>query len=182
MPDENPTPTDETNPPAPDAAKDEPKDEPKGDDTPKPDDAPKDEPKDEEKESLTPEQLRAELTRVRAEAANYRTRLRTTEDQLANAKTPEELETAVNAVKEENARLARELLVSTVARKFELPAELAEVLKGDDEAALEAHAKTLAKFAGSDESTDPKGGLNPDNGSDGFDPVKAARAARRRRF
>lgn len=118
---------------------------------------------------------------LRAENANHRTRATTAEQKLADAKTPEQVEAAVEEIKTENARLARELLVTRVASKHELPAELADLLKGDDEAALEAHAKTLAKYAGSSEPENLSGGLNP-TGGDAFDPVKAARSARRSRY
>ena len=58
-----------------------------------------------EKPALTAEQLAAELTRVRSEAANYRTKLRDAEAKLENAKTPEDIEAAVAEFKATNAKL-----------------------------------------------------------------------------
>lgn len=123
------------------------------------------------------------ITDLRGENANYRTRAKTAEEQLSSAKTPEEMEAAVNEVRAVNARLERELLVSRVAAEFDLPGELAEVLKGDDVDALKAHAKTLAKFAGSPEPGNLSGGLTPtDENGDEADPVKVAMAVRKRRY
>lgn len=128
-----------------------------------------------------PEWARKELKKARGEAANYRTRLRDTEDLLSKAKTPEEYEAAVGELTESNRKLERAVLVSQVARKFELPDELADVLKGDDEAALVEHAKVLAKFAGSTEDPELGGGLDPNNtDTEGLDPRKLARRQPRR--
>lgn len=132
------------------------------------------------KKELTPEQYQAELTRVRAEAANYRTRLRENEKKLANAKTPEEVEAALNELKETNAKAERDLIVENVALKHKLPEELAEVLRGDTREELEAHAEKLAKFVtpgGDGPSADElRGGLNPsgDRDADPDDPGELA--------
>ncbi len=129
-----------------------------------------------------PEWAKKELANVRAEAANYRTKLRDAESKLSAAKTPEEVEAAISELREQNAKLERTILVSRVASKHNLPSELADVLKGDDEAALEAHAKTLAKFAASvqSEPTKLEGGLDPADEVDSeTDPRKLARRFRR---
>lgn len=174
MPDtEIETPTPDTETPA-----------PKPDETPKPDEAPKPDetPKPADKVDELPDFAQKMIRDLRAENANYRTRATSAEQKLADAKTPEDVEAAVAEIKAENAKLARDLLVTRVAVKHELPSELAELLKGDDEAALEAHAKTLAKFAGSqNEPGDLSGGLNPGT-PEQLDPVKAAQQARRRRY
>lgn len=135
-------------------------------------------------EDELPEWARTELKKVRGEAAGYRTRLRDAETKLAEAKTPEDVETAVAEIKAQNAALERSLTVSKVATKHQLPDELAALLQGDDEAAIETHAKALAKFAVT--TTAPEslsGGLTPGGESDEvFDPVAVAKAARQRRY
>lgn len=132
-----------------------------------------------------PDWAKKELKKARGEAANYRTKLREAEDSLSKAKTPEEYEAAVGQLQEVNARLEREVLVSKVARQFELPDELAELLKGDDEAALKAHAKTLQKFAPASEP-DPElsGGLDPSGETDDgkSDPRALAKKHGARRY
>ncbi|WP_327292450.1 hypothetical protein [Streptomyces sp. NBC_01198] len=134
-------------------------------------------------EELPPEVLRKKLTDANAEAANYRTKLREAEDKLSKAKTVEEFETATADLKAKNAELERSLLVTKVAGKHELPAELAELLKGDDEAALEEHAKKLAKLVGQAAPEDLSGGLNPSDKDDGeMNPRKLAGRVGRRRF
>lgn len=131
-------------------------------------------------EDELPDWAKKELKSVRGEAANYRTKLRDAEKKLTDAKTPEEHAAAVEALRVENASLAKSVLMGTVARKYDLPDELAELLKGDDEAALEKHAKTLQKFAVSTSPESLSGGLSPDDGDDGeTDPRKLARRTRR---
>jgi hypothetical protein len=156
-------------------------DAPQGDGTPAPDgdaQVPATSPEDE-----LPDWARKELTKVRGEAASYRTRLRDAEDKLKDAKTPEEFESAVSEIRNANAALERQIMVNKVAGKYELPAELAARLQGDDEAALEADAKALAALVAA--KTTPEtlgGGLNPGESDDDFDPVAAARKARIRRY
>lgn len=139
--------------------------------------------KPEEKPALTAEQLQAELTKVRSEAANYRTKLRDAETKLADAKTPEEFEAAVAEFKVSNAALERTLLVTKVANKYELPEALAARLQGDDEAALEADAKSLAALVITKTAPESlSGGLTPGESDDEFDPVAAAHEAKKRRY
>jgi len=130
-----------------------------------------------------PKWARDRLTKANNEAARYRTGLRDAEAKLAGAKTPEQFEAAVAELRDGNARLERELLVERVARKAELPQELAELLQGDTEDALKAHADKLRKFAEPATPTPQSlsGGLDPSD-EDDFDPVKAAHAARRHRY
>ncbi len=137
--------------------------------------------KDADKVADLPDWAQSLITNLRGENANYRTRATTAEQKLADAKTPEQVEAAVAEIKAENAKLSRDLMVSRVATEFELPADLAAVLQGDDEAALKVHAKTLAKYAGSSETGELSGGLTPDSGEE-FDPAKVARNARKRRY
>ncbi|WP_405056971.1 hypothetical protein OG474_30055 [Kribbella sp. NBC_01505] len=130
-----------------------------------------------------PEWAKKEIAKLRSENANSRVKAREAETKLSAAKTPEEFEAAVAEVKATNAELERRVLVSEAARKHKLPDELAEVLKGSTVEELEAHAKTLAKFAPAEQSEPEKlsGGLNPTDQDAAFDPVAASRAARKRR-
>jgi hypothetical protein len=138
----------------------------------------------ESKDAELPDWARSELSRVRSEAASYRTKLREAEAKLEGAKTPEEFEAAVTELKNTNATLERSLTVTKVAAKHQLPSELAELLKGDTEEELAAHAKVLAKFAPATEidPDDLSGGLTPGGSDAAFDPVAAARKARQRRI
>ena len=131
-----------------------------------------------------PEAARTELARVRAEAADRRVKLREAQEALSKAKTPEEFEAATKELTNKVNDLERTILVSSVASKHSLPPELAEVLKGDTEEELTAHAKKLAKFAQSTESEPEtlRGGLNPSDSDDSFDPVAASRKARQSRY
>lgn len=139
---------------------------------------------DEAKDAELPDWARTELSRVRGEAASYRTKLRDAEAKLEGAKTIEEFEAATAELKSANADLERQLTVTKLASKHGLPAELAELLKGDSPDELEAHAKQLAKFAPPSEEVPESlaGGVDPTQPGDKFDPVAAARKARRLRF
>jgi len=124
------------------------------------------------------------LKKVRNEAADWRTRYRDLEGKLAEAKTADQVDEIVNAMKVERESAERELLVENIALKHRLPDELATALKGNTREELEAHAKVLAKFVPS-EDIDPDrgaGGLDPNDEDGSFDPVKLARAARTRRY
>ncbi|WP_458338083.1 hypothetical protein [Streptomyces sp. 372A] len=131
-------------------------------------------------EDELPDWARKELTKVRGEAASYRTRLRDAETQLSGAKTPEEFEAALSEVKAENTKLERSLLVTKVASKFELPELLADALKGETAEDLEAHAKALQGLLAPPAPSSLGGGLDPSDGDDGeLDPRKLARLTRR---
>ncbi|MGC4928072.1 hypothetical protein [Streptomyces sp. DT117] len=131
-------------------------------------------------EDELPDWARKELTKVRTEAASYRTRLRDAEAQLSEAKTPEEVEAALAEVKAENTKLERSLLTAKVAAKYELPELLTDALKGDTAEDLEAHAKALQGLLASSPPESLGGGLDPTDGDDGeLDPRKLARLVRR---
>lgn len=117
---------------------------------------------------------------LRRENAASRTKLRELEAAMADAKTPEQVAQIVADLKDENEKLVRDALVGRIASKYNLPAELAARLTGDDEAALEADAKALAKFAPPAE-TDPElnGGLDPHTGDAGPAGPRAVLAAAR---
>lgn len=129
-----------------------------------------------------PKWAREKLTKANAEAANYRTRLREAEAKLSAAKTVEEFEVATKELREANATLERQLLVRDVAETHGLPKELAARLMGNTKEELEADAKALAKFAATSPPSDLRGGLDPSDEDEAFDPVKAARQARRSRY
>lgn len=132
-------------------------------------------------ESVPADVLRKKLTDANAEAANYRTKLRETEAKLSSAKTVEEFEAATAELKGQVEALERQILLNNVAAKYELPTALAKRLTGTTEAELEADAKELQKLVAPAAPESLGGGLDPDDGED-FDPVKAARAARRRSY
>ena len=137
-----------------------------------------------ERDKELPEWARKKLTKANAESANYRTRLREAEAKLAEAKTPEEMEAAIAAFRDTNAKLERQILVRDVADEVGLPKELAARLQGDTREELMADAKNLAKFAvvEKDEPGELRGGLDPSDDEGGFDPVKAAMEARARAY
>ncbi len=108
--------------------------------------------------------LRKELADTRKEAAKHRTDLRKVQADAAKAeqdKAKEQgnfeklYETAQTTITERDDRIAElEGQIKTaehtslrvqVAQKHKLPADLTDLLQGDDEAALEASAKVLAK-------------------------------------
>jgi hypothetical protein len=148
--------------------------------TPKGDEAGSTEEKPTE-ETVPAEVLRKKLTDANAEAANYRTKLRETEAKLSSAKTVEEFEAATSELRGQIEALERQILLKDVAAKYELPAALAKRLSGSTPEELEADAKELQKLVAPSAPESLSGGLNPDDGED-FDPVKAARAARKRGY
>ncbi|MFB9573505.1 hypothetical protein [Streptomyces yanii] len=79
-----------------------------------------------------------------------------------------------------NAELERFVLVATVARKFDLPEELAGRLRGSTPKELEADAKALQAFVTPAAPLNLGGGLTPSDEDDGeMDPRKLARRSRR---
>ncbi|MYT31741.1 MULTISPECIES: hypothetical protein [unclassified Streptomyces] len=127
-----------------------------------------------------PEWARKELTKVRGEAASYRTRLRDAEAKLSEAKSPEEFEAALNELQAKNAELEHSLTASSVARKHNLPDELAARLRGSTVEELEADARALAVLLAPKTPESLGGGLSPSDDDDGeMDPRKLARRFRR---
>jgi hypothetical protein len=128
-------------------------------------------------EDELPEWVKKELGKVRGEAASYRTKLRDAEKKLEGAKTLEEFEAATHELREANAQAERRAQVAEVARKFNLPDELASRLRGASVEELESDAKELQKFAHSDPE-DLSGGLGGGSGDDS-DPTDPAELARK---
>jgi hypothetical protein len=96
-----------------------------------------------------PDDVRDYIKSLRDEAAKYRTDKRAAEDaKLAEEKKFSELaEKRLKELNDANAKLAameRQTLVSSVAAKHGLPADLAARLQGETEAELTADAKKLA--------------------------------------
>ncbi|WP_369186489.1 hypothetical protein [Streptomyces sp. R08] len=132
-------------------------------------------------EDELPDWARKELAKVRGEAAGYRTRLRDAETRLDGAKSAEEFEAALTEVKQQNAELERSLVVASVARRFDLPEELAGRLRGTTPEELEADAKSLQSLLAPKAPSALGGGLDPSEGDDDgeMDPRKLARRTRR---
>lgn len=83
-------------------------------------------------------------------------------------------------MKAKNAGLEHSLLVSTVARKFDLPETLAGRLRGETPEELEADAKALQALVTPGPPPFLGGGLDPSDEDDGeMDPRKLARRSRR---
>lgn len=141
---------------------------------------------DGDKPELTLDDAKAALAKVRKSEAATRVRLREAQEQLENAKTPEEVQAIVDKMKADSEAEAFALVKENVALKFKIPDDLAATLAGSTREELEAHAKVLAKYLPKEPSNDPElsGGLTPvDDGEDStFDPVAAARKARQRSY
>lgn len=170
VPDDTPEPVEDETPPESDAPDES--GEAEETETPEPEKAPEDE---------LPEWARKELTSVRGEAANYRTKLREAEAKLSEAKTPEDFEAAVSELRETNAKLEREILVTKAATKHNLPEALAARLTGNTPEEIEADAKALAELVSVPRVPDSlEGGLDPNSDDDGeMDPRKLAARFRR---
>ena len=128
---------------------------------------------------MTLEDAKAEVTKTRAEAANYRVRAREAEEKLKSAKTLEEVEEIVSRMTVEREAAERSLLVENVALKFDLPEALAARLQGATREELEADAKSLQSFV--QDTAKPKtltGGLTP-NETDGDEPSDPRELARK---
>jgi len=144
---------------------------------------PTDPPADVEKDKpdLTAEQLKVELTRVRAEAAENRVKRREAETALAEAVkgTPEQVAAAVAEYQEKIATMETQQLRASIGRRFDLPDALVPLLQGTTEDELKAHAKTLAALVSPGDAGNASGGLTPDEDEDGiYDPRKLASAMR----
>lgn len=134
---------------------------------------------DKDDEGLDPK-VKAKMSKLRGEAAGWRTQVRDLQRQLAEAVKPEDLE----AVKAQAAEQIKAYERDLVLAKHPLPEELAALLKGDTREELEAHAKALSKFVTpepSDDDGDLDGGLDPSDRDGSFDPRAEAKRIRARR-
>jgi hypothetical protein len=86
--------------------------------------------------------LAKEVTTARNEAARYRTERNDLRKSLEGAVTVEDFE----AAKSEWDSKVKTLVRQQIIKDHKLPDDLAELLKGDDEASLAEHAAKLAKY------------------------------------
>lgn len=114
-----------------------------------------------------------ELAKVREEAASRRIANRELKQQLANAKTDEDVQAAVSEYEEKVATLERQILVRDVADEFNLPPALRDRLKGETEEELKADAKVLAELVPQQrrdfDEDEAGGGMDPSDRVDDFD-------------
>ncbi|MBT2587943.1 hypothetical protein [Arthrobacter sp. ISL-95] len=138
--------------------------------------------------------LAKEVTTARAEAARYRTERNTLRESLEGAVTAEDFE----AAKADWDGKVRTLVRDQIIKDHKLPPELAELLKGDDEASLAEHAATLAKFvpaapaapaepapateAPTPPPLPPVGGLTPGTPAEEADPADLVKLAKSQNF
>lgn len=139
--------------------------------------------------------LAKEVTTARAEAARYRTERNTLRESLEGAVTAEDFE----AAKADWDGKVRTLVRDQIIKDHKLPPELAELLKGDDEASLAEHAATLAKFVPKETEAPavepavepeaqtppplpPSGGRDPLVAADDIDPADLVKLAKKQNF
>lgn len=134
-----------------------------------------------------PDWAKKELADTRAEAANYRTRLREAESSLKEAKTPEEVEAAVKELREGNAKLERDLALANASRGLtDDQAAILAAMTWETPGDLTGHVEAIRKLTPSDDRGDAlplsgtlRGGLTPgDEPGDDFDPAEVARKMR----
>lgn len=144
--------------------------------------------------------VKKELSTVRADAARYRTERNDERTLSADLKT--RLDGAVTAEDFEAAKSEWDGKVKTLVReriieKHRLPEELAELLKGDDEASLAEHAAKLAKYVPAEPTEPivpvepvapvapplpPSGGRDPGTPADDVDPADLVKQAKSQGF
>ncbi len=129
-----------------------------------------------------PAWARAEVKRLRAENAKRRTTNTELTEKLASAKSPEEFEAAVSELQAANAQLERDATVAKLQHQHGLDDDVVALLEDVPTEKLADRAAALARLSAGPVERDPSGGLTPDDGDDGFDPVQAAAEARRRRY
>lgn len=139
--------------------------------------------------------LAKEVTTARNEAARYRTERNDLRKSLEGAVTVEDFE----AAKSEWDGKVRSLVRQQIIKDHNLPEELAELLKGDDEASLTEHAAKLAKFVPKEPEAPavgpvvepeaptpppltPVGGRDPGASADDIDPSDLVKLAKSQSF
>lgn len=116
-----------------------------------------------------------ELTRVRREAAGYKSKVESMEAELANRLPADQV---ANAVAEEQAKIkaqTRAMMVENAALRFRLPDDLAQLLRGETRQELMADAKKLAKYVPLSDDDDR-------DDDDNFDPRAVAQEMRGKRY
>lgn len=141
------------------------------------------------------------LSTANSEAARYRTERNAERTITADLKT--RLEGAVTvedfeAAKSEWDGKVKSLVRERIIEKHKLPEDLAELLKGDDEAALAEHAAKLAKYVPAEAAApivepvvepvvtppplSPSGGRDPLVPADDVDPADLVKLAKKQNF
>lgn len=115
--------------------------------------------------------VRSEVERLRKESAAKRISAQQAKQEseelktkLSEAKTAEEVQSLISDYEEKVSALEGAMLRSSVASEYKLPADLAELLKGDDEESLKAHAEKLSRYVPKSQAPsagDPLGGKKP---------------------
>lgn len=139
---------------------------------------------DDEGDTLSREDALKALTKARKDAGKYRTKLREVESRFKDAKTPEEFQAALDALKSDNEAESLALIRENVQLRYNLPDDVAATLSGNTKDELEAQAKVLARYIVSNEG-DPEyqGGLEPDSSTtDGEDVAATVARVRRNRY
>lgn len=127
----------------------------------------------------SPEVAKAEIERLRREAAGYRTRKTELEQQLEGAKSQEDIDTAISEWKTKTTKLERENLI--LQHGATLPETLRKYVQGDTEEQIKASVEELAATVTPKAPTPPSrvgGGLNPGAEPDVTDPGKLAAQVR----
>ena len=138
--------------------------------------------------------LAKEVTTARNEAARYRTERNDLRKSLDGAVTAEDFE----AAKTEWDGKVKALVRDRIIKDHKLPEDLAELLKGDDEASLAEHAAKLAKFVPKEPEAPvvepivpaaptppplpPVGGRDPGNSADDVAPADLVKLAKQQNF
>lgn len=127
----------------------------------------------------SPETAEAEIKRLRAESAGYRTQKRDLEKQLESARSQEDIDAAIAEWQQKTARLERENLILVHGAK--LPDTLRKYVQGDTEDEIKASVEELLATVAPEAPTPPSrvgGGLNPGEDAPVTDPAKLAAQVR----
>ncbi|MDR6794376.1 hypothetical protein J2X12_002887 [Pseudarthrobacter oxydans] len=139
--------------------------------------------------------LAKEVTTARNEAARYRTERNDLRKSLEGAVTVEDFE----AAKSEWDGKVKTLVRQQIIKDHKLPDDLAELLKGDDEASLAEHAAKLAKYVPKEPEASavepavepeaptppplpPVGGRDPGASADDVEPADLVKLAKSQNF
>ena len=107
--------------------------------------------------------VKSDLESTRREAASRRVEVRKLEEQLKDAKTPEDVTKAVEEAAKRSTQLEAELARERAARKHKLDDEFLEFLTGATPEQIESQAAKLAALAPkvTAPKPNPRGGVNP---------------------
>ena len=128
----------------------------------------------------SPEIAKAEIERLRQEAAGYRTQKNELSKQLEGAKSPEDIDAAIAEWQTKTAKLERENLV--LQHGATLPETLRKYVQGDTEDEIKASVAELAATVTTKAPAPPSrvgGGLTPGAEAPVTDPAKLAAQVRK---